>query len=104
MEWAQILVIILAAALALFLLLAIILTIKLIQISRQIKRVACAAERTALKVESVANSAAAMVAPAAMGRKSVPSRPSDSWLQALIWLRNRVGSTLTMHSAAMLRE
>ena len=63
MEWAQILVIILAAALALFLLLAIILTIKLIQISRQIKRVACAAERTALKVESVANSAAAMVAP-----------------------------------------
>ena len=58
MEWAQILVIILAAA----------LTIKLIQISRQIKRVACAAERTALKVESVANSAAAMVAPAAIAK------------------------------------
>ena len=68
MEWAQILVIILAAALALFLLLAIILTIKLIQVSRQIKRVACAAERTALKVESVANSAAAMVAPAAIAK------------------------------------
>ena len=68
MEWAQILVITLAVALAIFLVLAIILTIKLIQISRQIRRITNTAERAAVKVESVVNSAAAMVAPAAIAK------------------------------------
>jgi hypothetical protein len=68
MEWAQILVITLAVALVIFLVLAIILTIKLIQISRQIRRITNTAERAAVKVESVVNSAAAMVAPAAIAK------------------------------------
>ena len=68
MEWAQILVITLAVALVIFLVLAIILTIKLIQISRQIRRITNTAERAAVKVESVVNRAAAMVAPAAIAK------------------------------------
>ena len=68
MEWAQILVITLAVALVIFLVLAIILTTKLIQISRQIRRITNTAERAAVKVESVVNSAAAMVAPAAIAK------------------------------------
>ena len=62
MEWAQILVIILSVFMALFLLLAIVLVVKLIQISRQIRRITSSAERTALKIESVATSTAAAVA------------------------------------------
>ena len=79
MDWAQILVIILAAFLALFLLLAIILTVKLIQISRQIKNVTSAAERTALKVEAVATSTAAAMAPAAIAKliKSMMSNATN---------------------------
>ncbi len=58
MEWAQVLVIILSVFLALFLLLGIILLVLLIKITRQIKSVAGAAERTALKFEGVASNIA----------------------------------------------
>lgn len=46
MDWAQILVVILASFLALFILLGIVLVIILIKVSRQIKAVAGSAERT----------------------------------------------------------
>lgn len=51
MDWAQILVIILSFFLALFLLLAIVLTAFLIRLTRQIKSVTSSAERTAASVE-----------------------------------------------------
>lgn len=63
MEWAHILVIILSVFLAVFLLLAIILIALLIKVTRQIKSVAGAAERTALKFESVAGQVAAIASP-----------------------------------------
>lgn len=46
MDWAQILVIILASFLALFLLLAVVLVIIMIRVTRQIKSVTSSAERT----------------------------------------------------------
>lgn len=54
MDFAMILVYILAAFLALFLLLAIILVVLLIRITKQIKNVTGAAERTAQHFEGVA--------------------------------------------------
>lgn len=58
MEWAQVLVIILSVFLALFLLLGIVLLVLLIKVTKQIKSVAGAAERTALKFEGVASNIA----------------------------------------------
>lgn len=54
MDAAQILVIILSATLAFFLLLSIVLVIYFIKIASQIKRITDSAERTANKFESVA--------------------------------------------------
>lgn len=58
MEWAQVLVIILSVFLALFLALGIVLMVLLIKVTKQIKTVAGAAERTALKFEGVASNVA----------------------------------------------
>lgn len=52
MDWAQILVIILAVCLAIFLLLSIVLVIMLIRVTQQIKAVADSAQRTASGIES----------------------------------------------------
>jgi len=68
MEWAQVLVIILSVFLAVFLLLGIILVVLLIKVTRQIKSVAGAAERTALKFESVAGQVAAISSPLAIAK------------------------------------
>lgn len=68
MEWAQVLVIILSIFLAVFLLLAIILIALLIKVTRQIKSVAGAAERTALKFESVAGQVATIASPLAVAK------------------------------------
>lgn len=68
MEWAQILVIILSVFLALFLLLSIILVVLLIKVTRQIKSVTGAAERTALKFESIAGSVATFSSPIAIAK------------------------------------
>ncbi|MGE5299300.1 MAG: hypothetical protein ACM3KF_04650 [Acidobacteriota bacterium] len=66
MEWAQVLVIILSVFLAIFLLLGIVLLALLIKVTRQIKSVAGAAERTALKVEGMATNIAAFSSPVAI--------------------------------------
>ena len=58
MEWAQVLVIILSVFLAIFLVLCIVLLVLLIKVTTQIKSVAGAAERTALKFEGVASNIA----------------------------------------------
>ncbi|QQS22211.1 hypothetical protein IPM09_01550 [Candidatus Saccharibacteria bacterium] len=68
MEWAMVLVIILSVFLALFLALAIVLVVLLIKITRQIKSVTSAAERTALKFESAASNAAAFSSPLAIAK------------------------------------
>ncbi|HRC28135.1 MAG TPA: hypothetical protein PKV96_01990 [Candidatus Saccharimonas sp.] len=68
MEWAYVLVIILSVFLALFLALAIALVVLLIKITRQIKSVTSVAERTALKFESAADSAAAFASPLAVAK------------------------------------
>lgn len=68
MDWTQILVIVLAIFLALFLLLGIVLVTQLIRISKQIKSITGSAERAALKFESVASNAAAIVAPATIAQ------------------------------------
>lgn len=68
MDWAMILVIILSVFLALFLLLGIILTVLLIKITKQIKTVAGAAERTALKFESAAGNVATYSSPLALAK------------------------------------
>lgn len=68
MDWAQVLVIILSVFLAIFLLLAIALVVLLIKVTRQIKSVAGAAERTALKFESVAGQVAAISSPLAIAK------------------------------------
>lgn len=68
MEWAMVLVIILSVFLALFLILAIVLMALLIKITRQIRSVTSAAERTALKFESVASNAAAFSSPIAIAK------------------------------------
>ena len=66
MEWAQVLVIILSVFLAIFLLLGIVLLALLIKVTRQIRSVAGAAERTALKVEGMATNIAAFSSPVAI--------------------------------------
>lgn len=68
MDWAQVLVIILSIFLAIFLLLAIALVVLLIKVTRQIKSVAGAAERTALKFESVAGQVATIASPLAIAK------------------------------------
>lgn len=68
MEWAQVLVIILSVFLAIFLLLGIVLLALLIKVTRQIKSVAGAAERTALKVEGMATNIAAFSSPVAIAK------------------------------------
>jgi len=50
-DWAQILVIILAVVLAIFLILGIVLAVLLIRISRQIKSVTNSAQRTVNQIE-----------------------------------------------------
>ena len=68
MEWAQVLVIILSVFLALFLLLGIVLLVLLIKVTKQIKSVAGAAERTALKFEGVASNFATFSSPFAIAK------------------------------------
>lgn len=68
MEWAQVLVIILSVFLALFLLLSTILVVLLIKVTRQIKTVAGAAERTALKFENTASNIATFSSPVALAK------------------------------------
>jgi len=63
----QILVIVLAAALALFLVLAIILVAYLITIAKKVNRIATTAERTVSHVEGFVASAQRAIAPAAIG-------------------------------------
>lgn len=63
----QILVIILASALAVFLLLAIILTALLISVVRKLNRVATTAEQVVSHVEGFVANAQRAVAPAAIG-------------------------------------
>ncbi len=55
MDWAQILVILLAALFAIFLIVAIILAVLLIKITRQIKSAAASAERTVQAIEGSVN-------------------------------------------------
>jgi uncharacterized protein YoxC len=64
MDAAQILVIILATALALFLILAIALVIYLIKIARQIKRITNAAENAAEKFDDIMSVARKAAGPA----------------------------------------
>ena len=52
--------------LAVFLLLAIVLAIKLIKLTRQIKRVTDVAERTAVKFKAIADNVAAVTSPMAL--------------------------------------
>ena len=66
MDWAQILVIILSVFLAMFLLLAIALRVMLIRLTKQIKNVTSVAERTAIKLETVASNAAMATSPVAL--------------------------------------
>lgn len=64
----MILVIILSVFLALFLALAIALMILLIRVTKQIKSVTSAAERTALKFESAAANVATFASPIALAK------------------------------------
>ena len=66
MDWMQILVIILSAFLALFLLLSIILAVLVIKVTKQIKSVTGAAERSAKKVEEAASNFSAAASPAVL--------------------------------------
>lgn len=52
MEWAQVLVIILSIFLGFFLILAIVLMVLLIKVTRQIKSITTTAEKAALNAES----------------------------------------------------
>jgi hypothetical protein len=68
MEWAQVLVIILSVFLALFLLLSMILVVLLIKVTKQIKSVTTAAERTVLKFEDTASNIATFTSPIALAK------------------------------------
>lgn len=68
MEWAITLVIILSVFLAIFLVLGIVLLALLIKVTRQIKSVTGAAERTALKVEGMATNIATFSSPVALAK------------------------------------
>jgi len=63
MDAMEILVIILSVFLAVFLLAGIILTILLIRITRQIRRVTTSAEKTALNIENVTTTFAKVSSP-----------------------------------------
>ena len=63
---AEILVVILSIALAVFLILGIILTIYLIDLTRQIRRVTNSAERTAYNLESVVSKFSTLMTPILM--------------------------------------
>ena len=64
----EILVIILSAFLALFLLIGIVLAILLVRITQQIKRVTTSAERTVNGIESVVASASKVTTPAMLAK------------------------------------
>lgn len=64
MDSADILLIILSTVLAIFLILGIVLTVILIGIAKQIKRVAGTAQRTAEYLEGAASSLPKMIGPA----------------------------------------
>jgi len=65
---AQVLVAILATALALFLVLGIILVVYLIKIAQQIQRVTGSVERTTANIEQVVGNVQKFVAPAVLSR------------------------------------
>ncbi|MGH7196569.1 MAG: hypothetical protein ACREGJ_02260 [Candidatus Saccharimonadales bacterium] len=68
MSASEILVIILAVALAIFLVLAIVLAVYLIIIAQKIKRVAGAAERTVARAEGLISTLQKAAAPAVVSR------------------------------------
>lgn len=63
MSWEQILVLILGAALAVFLVLAIVLVVLLIKVSRQLKRIADTAQRTVGSVETTVSNLSRATSP-----------------------------------------
>lgn len=63
MDWAQILVIILAVVLAIFLILAIALVVLLIKVTQQIKLVTASAQRTAEHFEHAVAGASKVTSP-----------------------------------------
>lgn len=68
MDWAQLLVIILAVLFAIFLLLAIMLAVLLVSISRQIKAATASAERTMHAIEGSVATFNKAALPLALGR------------------------------------
>lgn len=68
MDASQILVVILASALAVFLILAIVLVVILIRVARQIQRVTSSAERAAATFENIVGNVQKAVAPAVVSR------------------------------------
>jgi uncharacterized protein YoxC len=68
MDWAYVLVIILATLLALFLLLAIALAVLLIKVTRQIKSVTDSAQRTAGYVERIIGGVVKTASPMLLGK------------------------------------
>jgi hypothetical protein len=68
MDASQILVIILASTLAVFLILAIVLVVILIRVARQIQRVTTSAERAAATFENIVGNVQKAVAPAVVSR------------------------------------
>lgn len=68
MDASQVLVVILATTLAIFLILGIVLTIILIKVARQIQRVSSSAERAAANFENIVGSVQKAVAPAVVSR------------------------------------
>lgn len=63
MDWAQILVIILAVTLAIFLILSIVLVIMLIRVTQQIRAVADSAQRTASGIETAVSNFSRFASP-----------------------------------------
>lgn len=63
MDWAQVLVIILAVVLAIFLLLGIVLAVLLIRVTRQIKSVTSSAQRTVDQIEHAAAGISRLTSP-----------------------------------------
>jgi len=68
MNWAEVLVYILAGCLALFLLLAIILVALLIKVTHQIKQVTSSAQRTVAGVEKVVAGIGSVSSPIAIAK------------------------------------
>ena len=64
----ELLVIILSAFLALFLLIGIVLAILLVRVTQQIKRVTTSAERTVGSIESVVNGVGKVTTPAMLAK------------------------------------